>query len=151
MKDKIDNAVNFIDDPPIYSGMIIRFTDYNTNDDSFTAVSEHTIKFPYSLLNAFFIKEAGRCVYCCTLRVDGISYQIFQLSAEEFWELVKDKSFKVMVDKDVYLLLGTRSTDFSYEIKAKLLSIFKSKDSGEPIRANNLLSASSCYQFEEIK
>ena len=151
MQDNLNISNSYIDNPPISSGTIIKFIDYDRDNKIFTAIGDQTIRFPYSLLNAFFIKDSGRCVYCCTLRVDGCSYQIFQLSAEELWELVRDRSFKVVVDNNVYQLLGLPSQTLSYEIRAKLLNIFKLKDSGKLINTDNMLSVSSCYQFEQIQ
>ena len=134
----------------VRSGAIIKFVDFDSSTSTFTGYSDIAVRFSYSNLSAFFIKDSGRSVYCCSIFVEGTSYQIYQLSPEELWHLIKEKSFRVVVDNDVYQLIGNLSGELTLNTRSLLLSIFKSKESGDDIDTGNLLKLSTCYQFEEV-
>ena len=101
-------------------------------------------------LAGLYIKGASRSVYCCSIKCLDKSYQICRLSEREFWEIVKGKQFKVIVDASTSRLKD-EALDPTMTVSDNISHIFALMDAGENDGVKRIMEKSPCYQFVEIQ
>lgn len=101
-------------------------------------------------LAGLYLKVASRAVYCCSIKCSDKSYQICRLNENEFWEIVKGKQFKVVVDISTNRLKD-EAIDPSMTISDNVNHVFSLLDAGKNDGLNTVMEKSPCYQFVEIK
>ena len=69
---------------------------------------------------------------------------------EEFWEIVKGKQFKVIVDNATKRLLES-AYDKTLTLADNICRVFSLLDAGKEDELQNVLKKSPCYQFVEIQ
>lgn len=99
-------------------------------------------------LTGLYLKESSRFVYCCSIQCEGKSYQICRLGSDEFWEIVKGKRFKVVVDTSMKRIQED-AFDSSMSISNKVNLVFALLDTGKNQELKDYLKKSPCYQFVE--
>ena len=116
---------------------------------SFRVNDSPSRSFRFEDLSGLYLKAPGRSVYCCSIQCTDKSYQICRLSEEEFWEIVKGKHFKVIVDNATKRLLES-AYDTTLTLADNICRVFSLLDAGKEDELQNVLKKSPCYQFVEI-
>lgn len=104
------------------------------------------IELSFDEIRQFFIKKDCSDIFCCTIKVDCKTYQIFKLSFDDFKELVEGKRFRVYINSDVYTfrdLMYTKSLELFKYMVIDLSLKCDVTESPEMIKC-------TCFQFEEI-
>ena len=106
--------------------------------------------FCFEDLSGLYLKTPGRSVYCCSIQCADKNYQICRLNEEEFWEIVKGKQFKVIVDNATKRLLES-AYDTTLTLADNICRVFSLLDAGREDELRNVLKKAPCYQFVEIQ
>ncbi len=117
---------------------------------SFRVNDSPSRSFCFEDLSGLYLKVPGRSVYCCSIQCAEKSYQICRLSEEEFWEIVKGKHFKVIVDNSTKRLQES-AYDTTMTLADNICRVFSLLDAGREDELCDVLKKSPCYQFVEIR
>ena len=104
------------------------------------------IELTFDEVRQFYIKKDCNNIFCSTIKVNGRVFQMFNLSYEQFIQLVSGKRFRIYVDHDMYSLkdiTDIRSLDM---FKYKVLELSLQGDVTDVQEMNQC----TCYQFEEV-
>lgn len=97
-------------------------------------------------LTRLYVKTFGKSVYCSSILSNGNVFQLFKISEDEFYNLVKDKFFRVYIDDQVFTLI-----DYPLDNVCGKLKEILNEDHYDMIRStDHRFEQSSCIQFQEI-
>ena len=97
----------------------------------------HSRNIKFSQLNGVYIKPNSQSVYCCSISTSDGIYQICRLSESDFWQIVKDREFMVIIDNNT---LQINCEDGLALDKAQ--EVFSLIDQGKEMEANKIGRAS---------
>lgn len=104
------------------------------------------IELSFDEIRQFFIKKGCSDIFCCTIKVDNQTFQIFKLSFNDFKGLVSGKWFRIYINSDMYTfrdLMYTKSLElFKYMVIDLSLK-------GDVTESPEMIKC-TCFQFEEI-
>lgn len=140
-----------MDTPLFAASELVRFSRIGCPDQhSFRVNDSPSRVFCFEDLSGLYLKTPGHSIYCCSIQCADKNYQICRLNEAEFWEIVKGKQFKVIVDNATKRLLES-AYDTSLTLEENICRVFSLLDAGKEDELLNVLKKSPCYQFVEIQ
>ena len=134
-------------DRDLKSGDIIRIERVTTKEHAFNIVYSHGLfQIEFQELAKLFIKAFGKAIYCSSIYADGQEHQLYKLSEDDFWDLVKNRIFIVYIDSNVYTLKDYPEYNVCDDIK----NILKTELYDPALTSDSRFIQSQCLQFEQI-
>ncbi len=139
-----------IDTPLFAASESVWFSRFECSGQSLYRINDSpTRSMAFDDLTGLYLKESSRSIYCCSIRCAGKSYQICRLNEDEFWEIVKGKRFKVIIDVSTKLIRKD-AFDMSLTLADNINKVFTLLDAGMDEELRGRLKKAPCFQFVEI-